>query len=267
MMLVSIGFRQTNVVWLAFAAGVYLLRRPPLAVTIPLLLRDATPSRTQRTYRALVVQAPVLTREGRNGTAGLGMVEEVSRTVSVATRHAPKLVHEVWPFAVPMALFAAFVVWNDGIVLGPSGFSRQSLAFMAGCRHPTDFSSQTRVRYCRRPQRTRDGGPHPAALVLCRGCCRLHHAGLAFARHAPRRAPRPAPLRGHVRHRRHLPHAAAVTAKLTRLFFFHAHFAGQPPRRAGRGRCPCCDRCERASVHVRCSAAHSAPVLSSSPGP
>ena len=61
----------------------------------------------------------MLTREGRDGTGGLGLVEEVSRTVSTAARHAPKLVHEAWPFAVPVALFAAFVVWNDGIVLGP----------------------------------------------------------------------------------------------------------------------------------------------------
>jgi len=129
--LVSLTFRQTNAVWMAFAAALYVLQRRPLTAYVQL----STANATVHGAGARAACRPRLRHRGANGSsppvvAGAvrtGLVDECRRLVRASLQNLPQLLVEVWPFAVPAALFAAFLVWNDGIVLGTAAQRRARL--------------------------------------------------------------------------------------------------------------------------------------------
>ncbi|KDN50252.1 hypothetical protein RSAG8_01588, partial [Rhizoctonia solani AG-8 WAC10335] len=97
---ISCTFRQTNIVWVAYAAAFGILQ-----------------DMRQRRIRAQVSNnssEPVL-YDPMALDASLSDIPKIFFSVPAIL---PSLMKTVWPYVVPVAGFASFVFWNGGIVLG-----------------------------------------------------------------------------------------------------------------------------------------------------
>ncbi|CAE6445262.1 unnamed protein product [Rhizoctonia solani] len=96
----SCTFRQTNIVWVAYAAAFGILQD---------MRRRRTHSQVSNNSNEPVLYDPMAL------DASLSDIPIILFSVPAIL---PSLIQTIWPYVVPVAGFASFVFWNGGIVLG-----------------------------------------------------------------------------------------------------------------------------------------------------
>ncbi|EJT97967.1 hypothetical protein DACRYDRAFT_111484 [Dacryopinax primogenitus] len=89
-------FRQTNIVWLGYAASLQALE----------ILHRPSPSKPHLADPTLSLTSPTL------------LLRTLLSLPSLCLSRLPELLSHLWPYVLPLTSFCAFVLWNGGIALG-----------------------------------------------------------------------------------------------------------------------------------------------------
>ncbi|CAO3681520.1 unnamed protein product [Umbelopsis ramanniana] len=113
--LLSLAFRQTNIVWLVFTAGI--------SVVDILGVNKKSDDHSQALYNPLADRATSIAQ----------YLQSVQSLVVLAITHLPKLIPRLATYVFSVGAFASFIYWNKGIVLGDHS------AHVAGLHFPQLF--------------------------------------------------------------------------------------------------------------------------------
>ncbi|KAI9014801.1 alpha-2-glucosyltransferase Alg10 [Gaertneriomyces semiglobifer] len=97
--LISVTYRQTNIIWVLFAAGVRLL------MVLGNTLQPGT-------------VGPPITARWHEMRSLAAVIKVILRFITLAIRNLRTTIATLWPYISVTIAFAAFLIWNGGIVLG-----------------------------------------------------------------------------------------------------------------------------------------------------